>query len=133
MKNLVDALVTKSFPDVGRGPEKANGNAPLGNGVSAGTNTGTGGDEYHPAEHGGNPQNTVCCETTNPQPGWGVVHGFGSPVTSTRDNERELVPCWPGESREGVSSLERSVNNADGSAGVRAGYNPTTSVPWQSG
>ena len=66
VKDLVDEVVTESLPDVGRSPEQADGNTTLEDGVSAGTNTGTGGDEDHPAEHGDNPQNTIGGETTDP-------------------------------------------------------------------
>ena len=66
MKDLVDEIVTESFPDVGRGPEEADWDTALENGVSAGANTGTCGDEDHPAEHGNDPQNTVGGKTTDP-------------------------------------------------------------------
>jgi len=133
MKNLVYEFITEGLPDVGRGPEQANGDTALEDGVGAGTDTGTGGNEDHPAEHGHNPQNTVGRETTDPQLGWGVVNDVGGPVTSTGDDERELVPGWLGDTGEGVPFLERRVGNTDGSAGVRAGYNPIMSIPWLSG
>ena len=129
VKNLVDELVTKSLPHVGRSPEQADGDTALEDGVSAGTNTGTGGDEDHPAEHGHNPQNTIGGETTDPQLGGGVVNDVGRPVTSTGDDERELVPGWLGDTGEGVPFLERRVGDTDGSTGVRAGYNPIMSIP----
>ena len=133
VKNLIDELVTKSLPDVWRGPEQADGDTALEDCVSAGANTGTGGDEDHPAEHGHNPQNTVGGETTDPQLGGGVVDDVRGPVTSARDDERKLVPSWLGDTGEGVPFLERGVGNTDSSASVRAGYNPIISIPWLSG
>jgi len=86
VKNLIDEFITESFPDVGRGPEQADGDTALEDCVGTGADTGTGGDEDHPAEHGHNPQNTVGRETTYPQLGGGVVDDVGGPVTGTRDD-----------------------------------------------
>lgn len=129
MEDLVDEFVTESFPDVGRSPEQADGDTAFEDGVSARTDTGTGGDENHPAEHGDDPQNTIGGETTDPQLGRGVIDDTSGPVTSTRDNERELVPGWLGDGGEGVPFLEGRVGDTDGGAGVRTGYNPITSIP----
>jgi hypothetical protein len=133
MKDLVDKLVTESLPDVGRSPEKADRDTTLKDGIGTGANPGTCGDEDHPAEQGDDPQNTVGGETPDPQLGWGIVNDAGGPVTSTRDDEGELVPRWFGDGGEGVPFLEGGVGDTDGSAGVRASYNSITSIPWSDG
>ena len=133
MKDLIDEFVTESLPDVGRSPEQADGDTALEDGVSAGADTGTCGDEDHPAEHGDDPQNTVGGETTDPQLGRRVFNDVGGPVTSTRDDERELVPGWLGDGGEGMPFLERRVGDTDGSASIRAGCNPIVSIPRWSG
>lgn len=107
MKDLVDKLVTESLPDVGRGPKQANGNTTLEDGVGTGTDTGTGSDEDHPAEHGGNPQNTIGGDATYPQLGRGVINDVGCPITGTGNHERELVLGRLGDGGEGVPFLER--------------------------
>ena len=96
--------------------------------MSAGPNTGTSGDEHHPAEHGNNPQDPMGGNTTDPQLGRRVVNDVRSPVTGTRDDERELIPGGLGDSGEGVPFLERREGDADGGCGVRASYNTIISV-----
>lgn len=129
LEDLVDELITEGLPDIWRGPKQADGDTTLEDGVSTRANTGTGGDEDHPAEHGGDPQNTICGETTDPQLSRGIVNDVGGPVTSSRDDEGELVLGWLGDGGEGVPFLERGVGDTDGSAGVRAGYDRTMSIP----
>ena len=58
---------------------------------------------------------------------------LGSPVTSTRDDKRELIHGWLGGFCEGVPFLERRVSSTDDNTGVRVGYNPIMSIPWWSG
>jgi hypothetical protein len=128
MEDLVDKLVTESFPNVGRGPEQADGDSALEDGVSTRANTRTSGDKDHPPEHGNNPQNTINWDATNPQLGWRVVDNVRSPVTSTRDDERELVPGWLGDGCEGMPLLERRVSDADASSGSGSSYKSVGSI-----
>lgn len=58
----------------------------------------------------------------------GVVSDLGGPITSTGDDERELVLGWLGDGGENVPFLERGVGNADGSASVKASCNPSMSI-----
>lgn len=119
-QDLIDELITESFPDVGPTPEQADGDTALEDGVSTGTNSRTGGNEDHPAEQGDSPQNTVGGDTADPQLGRWVLNNIGSPVTSARDDEGELVPLWLGYGGKSVPFLERRVSNPDGGTGVRA-------------
>lgn len=119
VKDLVDEFITESLPNVWRSPEQADGDTALENGVCARTDTGTGGDEDHPAKHGDNPQDTVNGDATDPQLGWRIVDNICRPVTSTRYNERELILGWLGNGGKGVPFPERRVSYTDASASGR--------------
>ena len=129
MKYLVDELITESLPNVRRSPEQANGDTALENGVGARANTGTGGDEDHPAEHRNNPQDAVDGNTADPQLGWRVVDHVRRPVTSARDDERELVPSRFGDSGKCVPFPERRMSDTDPSSCGRAGYDSIVLIP----
>lgn len=128
LEDLVDELVTESLPDVGGSPEEANRDATLEDGVGAGANAGTCGNKDHPAEHGDNPQDAVGWDTTDPQLGRWIIDNVCSPVTSPRDDERELVPSWLGDGGKGMPFPKRGVGDTDRSTGVRASCIPIMSV-----
>ena len=122
MQDLVDELVTESLSDVGGGPEQADWDATLEDCVGTWANAGTGGDEDHATEHGSNPEDTIGGKTTNPELGRRVLNDVGGPVTSTRNDEGELVSLGLGDGGESVPFLERRVSDPDGRASVGAGY-----------
>lgn len=67
---------------------------------------------------------------SGPPTGRWVLNDVGGPVTSTRDDKRELVPGWLGDGDEGVPFHERRIGDTDCSAGVGASYDPIMSMPW---
>lgn len=66
LEDLVDELIAESLPNIWRGPEYAEGDTALEDGVSAGADTRTGCDEDNPVEHGDDPQNAACGDPTDP-------------------------------------------------------------------
>ena len=120
-EDLIDELVTESLSDIGGGPEQADWDTTLEDSVCTWTNTGTGGDEDHAAEHGGDPEDTIGRKTTDPELGRWVLNDISGPVTSARNDERELVPLGLGDGSKCVPFPEGRVGDPDGRAGVGAG------------
>ena len=121
-EDLINELVTESLPDVGGGPEQANWDTTLEDGVRTRADTGTSGHEDHAAEHGGNPEDTVGRKATNPELGRWVLNDISSPVTSAGNDEGELVLFGLGDGGESVPFPERRMGNPNGRACIRAGY-----------
>ena len=59
---------------------------------------------------------------TNPELGRWVLNDVGSPITSARNDERELVPFGLGDGGKGVPFLEGRVSNPDSGSSAGAGY-----------
>ena len=121
-EDLIDELITESLSDVGGGPEQADRDTTLEDGVRTGTDTGTGGYEDHAAEHGGNPEDTVGRKTANPELGRWVLNNISSPVTSSGNDEGELVPLGLGDGGKSVPFSEGRVGDPNGRTGIGAGY-----------
>jgi len=121
-EDLINELVTEGLSDVGGGPEQADWDTTLEDSVRTWTDTGTGGDEDHAAEHGGNPEDTVGRKTTNPELGRWVLNDVRGPITSARNDEGKLVPLGLWDGGESVPLPEGRMGDPDGCAGVGAGY-----------
>lgn len=60
--------------------------------------------------------------STDPEFGWWVINDARSPVASTGNDKRELVPLGLRDGGKGVPFLERRMGNPDGRASAGAGY-----------
>ena len=109
-QNLIDELVTESFTDVRGGPEQPDRDATLKDIVGTWTDARAGGDENHTAEHGGDPEDTIGRETTNPKLGKWALNDISRPVTSAGNDEGELVLLGFRDGSKSVPLREREIS-----------------------